>query len=86
MSKDNYDGWKVIDTVANDIEFSMIEALLKSAEIPAIRRIHGANDFLEIIIGTPLTGIDVLVPEDKYDEAVKLLEAPPLADEQYIEE
>lgn len=67
--------WKVLTTVANDIEFEMVARLLEGAGIPAVRKVNGIDGYLTLIIGIPLGGVDVLVPEDMLKEAEQLLDA-----------
>lgn len=61
--------WIVLTNVLNDIEFGIIKGLLDIAGIPAIRRVQG----IQQIVGAQLTGIDILVPSDRLEEAELLL-------------
>lgn len=65
--------WVSLTTVANDIEFGMVAGLLEMAHIPVIREVKGIDAYLQVLIGVPLSGINVLVPNNKYDEAKELL-------------
>lgn len=67
--------WMVLTTVANDIEFEMVSGLLATAEIPSVRKVRGVDGYLQVILGVPIAGIDVLVPRDRFAEAQQLLEA-----------
>lgn len=67
--------WIVLTTVKNDIEFEMLRNVLELADIPAIRNVKGVDGFAQIILGAPIAGIDVMVPEDRFDEAVQLMGA-----------
>lgn len=86
--KDNRSGkneeWKILTTVANDIEFEMLSGLLATAEIPCVRKVRGVDGYLQVILGVPIAGIDVLVPQDRFEEAQLLLEAQ--VDEKSMEE
>lgn len=63
--------WVYLTTVANDIEYRIIAGLLETADIPSFRKAAGIDE----IIGISPSGIDVLVPEEKYEEARMLLSA-----------
>lgn len=67
--------WVLLTTVKNDIEFEMIKDILEMGNIPAVRNVKGVDGFVQIILGVPIAGIDVLVPEDRLEEAVQILEA-----------
>ena len=73
---ENRGEWKILTTVANDIEFEMLSGLLATAEIPCVRKVRGVDGYLQVILGVPIAGIDVLVPQDRWEEARLLLEAP----------
>lgn len=73
---DNKGNWVFLTKVGNDIEFGMVKGLLEMAGIPVVRKVRGVDGFLQIVLGSPLAGIDVMVPEDKYDEALELINAP----------
>jgi hypothetical protein len=62
--------WISVATVANDIEFEITAGLLKTAGIPVIRKVKGVDGH---ILGAPSGGIDIIVPEDRYEEVMKLL-------------
>ena len=68
-NKDTEIQWKVLTTVANDIEFEIVAGLLEGAGIPAVRKVNGIDGYLTVIIGIPLAGIEVLVPEDRFRES-----------------
>ncbi len=67
--------WVHLTTVPNDIEFEMVAGLLKASNIPVIRDVRGIDGFAQIILGVPISGIDLLVPEDKLQEAMEILNA-----------
>ncbi|MCX7923750.1 MAG: DUF2007 domain-containing protein [Clostridia bacterium] len=70
------ENWDILTTVGDDMEFGMLKSLLEIADIPVIRKVRGVDNFLQIVLGTPLAGIDVLVPKDRYEEAVQLISTP----------
>jgi hypothetical protein len=65
--------WVKLTKVADDIEFEMVKGLLEMGNIPVIREVKGVDGYLQILIGKPVTGINVMVPKDKYEEALQLL-------------
>lgn len=75
--------WVKLTNAANEIEFDMIAGLLDMAGIPVVKEVSGIDGFLEIMIGVPVAGINVMVPEEKYEEAFQLISAQ--VDEQELE-
>jgi hypothetical protein len=67
--------WELLTTVANDIEFEMVAGILQMGDIPVIRNVKGIDGFIQIILGMPIAGIDILVPKDRFIEAHELLNA-----------
>ncbi|MGI6776632.1 MAG: hypothetical protein ACOX7R_00965 [Acetivibrionales bacterium] len=68
--------WVVLTNVANDIEYEIVAGILQMGNIPCVRELKGMDSYFTIITGTPIAeGIDVLVPGDRYEEAVQLLNA-----------
>ena len=65
--------WDFLTTVANDIEFEMMAGLLHMGEIPVVRKVKGIDGFIQIILGMPMSGIDIYVPKDRYQEAIELI-------------
>ncbi len=66
--------WRVLKTVPNRIEFEIISGIMSMAKIPVVKKIYGIDEFVEVILGVPISGIDILVPEDRLKEAQKLLD------------
>ena len=83
--KNTEDDWVVLTTVKNDIEYNLISELLKSGDIPSLRVVKGIDGFLQVVLGVPLAGIDLKVPQDKYEEALSILNAP-IDDEAFMQE
>jgi len=75
-------GWTCLTTVSNDIEFNILKGLLETADIPAIKKVEGLDGLAEIITGAPLTGIEVWVPTDRFDEAMQLLQSGAIDEEE----
>lgn len=82
MKKETED-WVVVTNVANDIEYNLVAGILQMGNIPTIKKLKGIDSYITIITGTPIAeGIDVLVPRDRYEEALQLLNAEIQEDEQ----
>ncbi len=64
---------KFLTNCKDDFEAQMVEGLLKSAGIPVERRHRGAGH-AHIIYGGVGLDVDLLVPESRHQEAMKLLE------------
>lgn len=78
------DGWMVLTTVSNDIEFELVAGLLEMANIPVVRQVEGIDGYLQIVLGIPIAGIHVMVPADRYEEALQLINTE--VDEEKLEE
>lgn len=65
--------WAYLTTVKNDLEFGMVAGLLEMANIPVLREVKGVDAYVQVLLGVPLSGVHVLVPGDRLDEAVGLL-------------
>ncbi len=78
--------WLVLTTVANDIEFGMVEGLLQMGNIPVVKKLKGIDGFMKVILGVPMAGIDVLVHKDRFEEAYNLLHSEPQEDTDSIED
>ncbi len=65
--------WVIVATVANSIEFEMVTGLLEMAQIPVVKKTYGVDSFSEVLFGMPISGMDVLVPEDRLEEAKQIL-------------
>lgn len=75
--------WISLCNVSNDIEFEILKGVLEMGGIPVIRKIAGIDSYLIVFTGVPpVGGIDVLVPEDRYEEARQLLDAGIVNEEQ----
>jgi hypothetical protein len=65
--------WIIVTTVPNNIEFEMVSGILEMAKIPVVKKVYGVDSFAEVLFGMPISGIDVLVPEDRLEEAKQML-------------
>lgn len=68
--------WVKLVNVSDQIEFGLIKGLLEIAEIPAVKKVGNLGGYAEILTGISFEGIDVYVPEDRYEEARQIIEAP----------
>ena len=68
--------WVYLTKAANNIEFSIIESLLKTESIPVIPKTIPIDGFLNVLAGATFEGIDLMVPEDRHDEALAIINAP----------
>ena len=78
-TKDEKADWERLTTVGNDIEFGMVAGLLQMANIPVVRNVKGIDGYMQIILGMPIAGIDIYVPNDRFEEAYELINS-------YVEE
>ena len=62
-------------STSNEMELSMIKAILDDNNIPYLIKNHGAGGHMRIIGGSSLFGTDVMVAEDDFDAANSLLES-----------
>lgn len=63
--------WKIVKTTVGEIEAHIVEKLLKSYGIPVL--IQKTDLFVHPIFGSSVQ-CEILVPEDKYDEATTILQ------------
>lgn len=71
------DGFRLLMNVGDTIEAGIIESKLKASGIDTIRSNREQGDLLNIILGKSFIGVDILVPEEKYEEAKRILESSP---------
>ncbi|WP_164541717.1 glycine cleavage system aminomethyltransferase GcvT [Fervidobacterium sp. 2310opik-2] len=63
--------WKIVATTVGEIEASIIEKLLNSHDIPVL--VQKTDVFIHPIFGSSVQ-CEILVPEDKYSEAIELIQ------------
>lgn len=68
--------WVKLVNVSDQIEFGIIKGLLEMAEIPAVKKVGNLGGYAEILTGVSFEGIDVYVPEDRYEEAKEIIDTP----------
>lgn len=83
--EDAGEDWVILTTVANDIEYEMLAGLLATANIPSVKKVKGIDGYLQVILGFPIAGVDVLVPPDRYEDARQLTETE-IEEESFEEE
>lgn len=69
------EGVAVLTTVFGNAELCIIRSILESEGIPHRVRDRGAGGVVRIVAGDSPFGCDILVPEEKLEEARELLEA-----------
>ncbi len=62
--------WKIVATTVGEIEARIIEKLLNSHDIPVL--VQKTDVFIHPIFGSSVQ-CEILVPEDKYSEAIELI-------------
>ncbi|MDP4093768.1 MAG: DUF2007 domain-containing protein [Bacillota bacterium] len=67
----NVDQWVHLTTAADDMELEILAGLLESAGIPSSRKFIGIDKY----VGAPLAGLELMVPESRFEEAKSILEA-----------
>ncbi|MFZ5985605.1 MAG: hypothetical protein ACOYWZ_00550 [Bacillota bacterium] len=80
-SEGGYEGKLVhLTNVSNEIEFAMVKGLMEQAGIPLIKKSLGIDE----IVGLTLEGIEVLVHEERHEEALLLINTA--VDDKVLEE
>ena len=64
-------------TVRDHMELLAVEALLRSYNIPVLKKWHDAGDVAMVYMATSFLGADVFVPSKLLEIAKELLEAEP---------
>ena len=62
-------------SIANEIELSMIKAILDENNIPYLIKDHGPGGHMRLIGGVSLFGTDIMVAEADVDRANSLMES-----------
>jgi len=65
-------------TVNNHMEVTFIESLMRSANIPVMKKWRNAGDAAMIYMAVSFTGADLYVPSKLLDKAKELLAAEPV--------
>lgn len=68
-------GMRLLVTVHNDAELALYSSILEGEQIPYLSKDRGSGGAVRVIAGYSIFGIDLLVPEERFDEAVAVLDA-----------
>ncbi len=66
--------WKFLIGAADEIEAGIIETLLRSSQIPVLKKYREAGAILQIFMGMTSFGIDLYVPANCLEQAEELLQ------------
>ena len=73
--------YSVLTNEIRDEEADILVSMLNAFGIEARKQYEGATEIVKITLGTAVFGVSVLVPSDKLDEALALIEAEPIYDD-----
>lgn len=74
LDKDDVeDNWEIVASTKNNIEQEILVSILESENIPHIEKSSQVGSLIKVLAGFPLGGVDILVPTDRYTEALDLL-------------
>lgn len=68
-------GMRLLLTVPNDAELALYSSILDGEQIPYLAKDRGSGGAVRVIAGYSIFGTDLLVPEERLDEAVAVLNA-----------
>jgi len=68
-------------TVNDHIEAAFVESLMRSNNIPIMKKWHNAGDVAMVYMAVSFFGADIFVPSKLLKTAKELLESPPLPEE-----
>ena len=71
------DDWCFLLETNNDYEADIIESLLRSSNIPVLRKDRGAGGYLKIYMGLTNLGIALYIPKSRLEEAQILINLNP---------
>ena len=69
------DGMELLTTAHDDVELSILKAILEDEGIPCISQDRGSGSSVRIITGYSMYGTDILVPAECLEQANEILEA-----------
>lgn len=69
------DGMKLLTTVHDDAEAAIVCGILEDEKIPYLKKDRGSGGVVRVIAGYSMFGTDITVPEDRYEDAVVVLDA-----------
>lgn len=73
--------FRILTEEVNDMEADLLVAMLRAYGIDARKEFTGASGVVKLYIGTAVCGVRIIVPRDKYDEAVELMNSEPIYDD-----
>ena len=74
LNQDNpKENWEIVVSSKNNIEQQILISILESENIPHIEKSSQIGSLIKVLAGFPLGGVDILVPIERYDEALDLL-------------
>ena len=68
-------GMKLLVTVHDDAELSIVGGILEDERIPYLAKDRGSGGAVRVIAGYSMFGTDILVPEERYVDAAAVLDA-----------
>ena len=69
------DGMKLLTTVHSEAETAIVCGILEDEKIPYLTKDRGSGAVVRVIAGYTMYGTDISVPEDRYADAVAVLDA-----------
>jgi hypothetical protein len=67
------EGWTFVANLYNDVEADIAKSFLEAQGIPVVKRYKKDDILLKVYTGTVI-GVDLFVPNDRFQEAKELLE------------
>jgi hypothetical protein len=67
------DNWKIVASTKNNIEAQIMVSILDSENIPHVEKTSQVASLIKVLAGFPVGEMNILVPIDRYDEALELL-------------
>ncbi|PKM81127.1 MAG: hypothetical protein CVU88_04145 [Firmicutes bacterium HGW-Firmicutes-13] len=65
--------WVFLINVLGEHEKNVVESLLKSHDIPLLKKHKGSGEYIRILTGNSNFGIDLFVPESKLETAKEII-------------
>ena len=74
LNQDNHEeNWEIVISSKNNVEQQILISILESENIPHIEKSSQIWSLIKVLAGFPLGVVDILVPIERYDEALDLL-------------
>jgi ribosomal protein S18 acetylase RimI-like enzyme len=68
------DGPAFLINVSGEINAEMLEEILQNANIPVMRKYPGSGQYMQLVMGASICGVDLYVPAEQLEEANKLID------------